>query len=205
MHPWIEHTAIAVSAISGVLAAAGRRIDLFGVVVLALVTALGGGSVRDIALGAHPLLWIAHPAFLLTGVLTALATFAAARRVSFPHRVLLVADAVGLALYTILGTKKALLHGAPAGAAAALGVTTGIAGGMLRDTLLREIPLVFRREIHLYATAAIAGALLYAFAPRSAWVPEPAVYLASVLTVLGLRLAAIKWRLGLPDFMARDI
>jgi uncharacterized membrane protein YeiH len=199
----LEHLSVATAAVSGVLAAAGRRIDFFGVIVLAGVTAFGGGTLRDLLLGALPPPWLRNPSLLHTVLIAAVVTFFAARWLRFPQRVLLVADAGALALFTIIGTQKGMSHGLPPTAAIVTGVVTGVAGGMLRDALLREVPLVFRREIHLYATAGFLGAAMYALAPRGSWHTEPVIHAAAVTVILGLRLAAIKWRLALPDFVAR--
>lgn len=199
----LEHLSVATAAVSGVLAAAGRRIDFFGVLVLAGVTAFGGGTLRDLLLGALPPPWLRHPPLIHTVLLSAVATFFAARWLRFPQRVLLIADAGALSLFTVIGTKKGLAYGLPPTAAILTGVVTGVAGGMLRDALMREVPLVFRREIHLYATAGFLGAALYALTPRSGWLNETVIHTASLAVILGLRLAAIKWRLALPDFVAR--
>ncbi len=204
MTPFFEHFAIAVGAISGVLAAEGKKVDLFGILVLAMVTGFGGGTLRDLLLGALPPPWLKDPAVLYTGTGAGVFTFIAARRWTFPSRILMVADAFGLALFAVLGAKKALQFEAAPYAAVALGVITGVAGGMIRDTLLREIPMVFRREIHLYATAAFAGTVLYVSVPRSGWHGEQTVFITSVVLILVLRLAAMRWRLGLPDFQARQ-
>lgn len=201
----LEHVAVATAAVSGVLAAAGRRIDFFGVIVLAGVTAFGGGTLRDVLLGALPPPWLRDPSLLHTVLVAAVSTFFAARWLRFPQRVLLIADAGALALFTVIGTQKGLIHGLPPTAAIVTGVVTGVAGGMLRDALMREVPLVFRREIHLYATAGFLGAALYALAPRQGWHSEPVIHTAALTLILGLRLAAIKWRLGLPVFVVRDL
>jgi uncharacterized membrane protein YeiH len=199
----LEHVSVATAAVSGVLAAADRRIDFFGVIVLAGVTAFGGGTLRDLMLGALPPPWLRDASLLHTVLMAAVATFFAARWLRFPQRVLLLADAGALALFTVIGTQKGMAHGLPPTAAIITGVVTGVAGGMLRDALLREVPLVFRREIHLYATAAFLGAALYALAPRGGWHGEPVIHAATLTVILGLRLAAIKWRLALPIFVAR--
>ncbi len=199
----LEHLSVATAAVSGVLAAAGRRIDFFGVIVLAGVTAFGGGTLRDLLLGALPPPWLRNPSLLHTVLVAAVVTFFAARWLRFPHRVLLVADAGALALFTIIGTQKGLAYGLPPTAAILTGVVTGVAGGMLRDALMREVPLVFRREIHLYATAGFLGAAFYALVPRAGWLNEAMVHAIALAIILGLRLAAIRWRLALPDFIAR--
>ena len=192
----VEHAAIAVSAISGVLAARGKGIDLFGVLVLALVTALGGGTVRDLLLDV-PVVWLLEPSFLVTVTAVALGGFFLVPVVELPRRALLFADAAALALFTVIGARKGLDHHAAAAVAAALGVVTGVAGGILRDVLLGEIPLVFRPAIHLYATAALAGAVSYVLLAEL--LPDPTIaMLVGAAVTLGLRLAAIRWRINLP-------
>ena len=206
---WIEHIAVAGCAISGVLAAAGRKVDLFGVMVLATVTAFGGGTLRDVVLGDLPVFWIRDGNYLYTVLIAAVFTFFAARRFEFPGAVLQAADAAGLALFAISGTRKAIAILASRDMpesiviAVAMGVTTGVAGGALRDLLMREIPFVFRREIHLYATAAAAGATAFALLRRFGW-PENQAAATGILIVLSLRLAAIRWKLSLPLFRKHD-
>ena len=200
--PVLEHFAVAVCAISGVLAAAGRRIDLFGVMVLALVTAVAGGTVRDVCLGVTPVFWIENPPVTITALFTALATFVVARFWKMPLRALLIADAVGLAMFTIVGVEKSLSFQASGIIAVILGVITGVAGGLIRDVLCREVPLVFRQETYLYATAATIGALVYILLQRFApGIPQPG--LVGMIVILLLRLAAIVWKWRLPVFDSR--
>ncbi len=192
----LEHFAIGVAAITGVLAARGKRIDLFGVLVLALVTAYGGGTVRDVLMDDLPPVWLRTPAYLLNATATALATFFIVRLRALPGRVLLVADAFALALFTIIGVRKGITGFSPS-VAILLGITTGVAGGILRDVLLGEVPLVFRREIHLYATAALGGAALYV-GLHAAGVAGQIATTSGVLVTLALRLAGIRWKISLP-------
>jgi uncharacterized membrane protein YeiH len=196
---FLEHFALVVAAMAGVLAARGRQIDLFGVLVLGAVTGLGGGSLRDMLLGEAPA-WVKHSPPLITVLVTSVVTFFTARYFSIPAVLMRIADAHGLALYTILGTKKALSLGAAPLPAVGMGVITGVAGGLLRDIILREVPLVFKREEHLYATAAFAGAGLYIVLVRMNWLPEHWVMLCCIAIILITRLIAIRWRVGLPEF-----
>jgi uncharacterized membrane protein YeiH len=195
----LEHFGVGVAAITGVLAARGKRVDLFGVIVLAAVTAFGGGTVRDLCLGSLPVFWIQDPRFLLNAVGVAVAAFFIARFHQFPETVLLVADAFALAFFTMVGTQKSLLLGTGPTIAVAMGVTTGVAGGVLRDVLTGEIPLVFRQRIYLYATAALVGAL--GFVLLNKWFPEQRLnLLIGTAATLALRLGAIRWKLSLPEF-----
>ena len=199
MQPILEHLGVTVAAITGVLAAKGKRVDLFGVLVLALVTAFGGGTIRDLTLGERPVFWVRDSSFAITASATALVTFFIARARELPRNVLLVADACALAFFTTLGAEKALAFHVAPHIAVAMGVITGVAGGMCRDVLTGEIPLVFRREIYLYATAAAIGARCFVMSER--WLPNRGVSLViGTLVTLALRLAAIRWRIALPEF-----
>ena len=203
MQPLLEHFAIAVSAISGVLAARGKQVDLFGVIVLAVVTAFGGGTVRDLLLGDTPVAWLRDPYYLVNAVAAALGAFFVSRLFASLRRELLIADAFALALFTILGTRKALAFEMVAPVAIALGVVTGVAGGILRDVLTGEIPLVFRPQIYLYATAALAGATVF-IGLRYLTVGDQRNMLASTGVILVLRLFAIRWKVGLPVYEPED-
>ncbi len=199
--PYIEHAGVTVGAITGVLAAKGKRIDLFGILVLALATAFGGGTVRDLLVGERPVAWLRGPALMLNALFTAIATFFTARYVRMPRGLLQVADAVSLAFFVMLGVEKGLLFQLSPPVAVLLGVITGVAGGIVRDVLLGEVPYVFRREIHLYATAAIAGGMVSISLQPLGSLPAAG---AGFLTILGLRLAAMKWRLSLPVFEMKE-
>jgi len=188
---------VAVFAVSGALAAGRKSLDLLGVVVLAVVTAIGGGTVRDLLLDRHPIFWIAHPVYLVVIVASALLTMAYVR-VRAPRRdLLLIADALGLALFTLSGTQIAEEAGISGIVAVLMGAITGTAGGVVRDVLSAEIPLVLRRDI--YATAAIAGSSVY-LVLQFAGMPRPLASLTGMAVVVALRLAAILWGLHLPVF-----
>ncbi len=195
----LEHFGIAVAAVTGVLAARGKKIDLFGVLVLALVTAFGGGTVRDLLVGDLPVFWLKNHSYLLNALLTALVVFFVARHWRFPAQALQVADAFALALFTMVGVRKGLHMDFHPGAAVLLGVVTGVAGGIIRDVLIGEVPMVFRSVIRLYATAALAGATLFVALVRNG-VSEDHAAQFGLLAVLLLRLAGIRWRWSLPEF-----
>jgi uncharacterized membrane protein YeiH len=203
MQYWLEHFAIAVSAISGVLAARGKKVDLFGVLVLALVTAFGGGTLRDLMVGDLPVNWVRDSSFLLTASVVAVLAFFLVRFYELPRNGMLVADAFALALFTVIGARKALAFQITPSVAIAMGVITGVAGGIIRDVLTGEIPLVFRPQIYLYATAALIGAAIFVLAagalPNAHW-PMP----FAIAVVLGLRLAAIRWKLRLPVYQVKE-
>ena len=198
----LEHVGVFVAAITGVLAARGKRVDLFGVLVLALVTAFGGGTVRDLLVGDLPVVWLRGPGFLLNASLAALLTFFLERFRAPPQGALLVADAFALALFTMIGTQKGLFMAFSAPVSVLLGVVTGVAGGMLRDVLTGEVPLVFRPEIRLYATASLCGAAA-CVALHAAGVSQTVGTVAGAVLVLALRLAGICWNISLPLFESR--
>ena len=202
MPPWIEHFGVAVCAISGVLAAEGKRMDLFGAMVLALATAMGGGTIRDLCMGAKPVFWIENIDFLHTALVAALATFVLARFLHPPNRALALADAFGLALFGIVGTEKALIYESPALVAVLFGIVTAVAGGILRDMLRQELPHVFRTEVELYATAVAVGASAYVLL-RQHLPPADWHRYAGMGCILLLRLAAMRWSLRLPVYRTR--
>lgn len=193
---------VAVFAISGALAAGRRRLDLIGVVVLAAVTAIGGGTIRDLLLDRHPIFWLADPSYLLVILGATLLTLAWTRIARVPWPTLDVADALGLALFSVAGTQIAERAGLPAIACVLLGTVTGAAGGVVRDVLTAQIPAVLRQG-SLYATAAIAGTTLYVVLTRLGATAHGAT-LSGMGLVAALRLAAIRWELTLPAFELRE-
>lgn len=198
---WLDLFGIVVFALSGALMAGRYQLDPFGVVVLAAVTAIGGGTIRDIILDTT-VFWVADPIYLLVILFTALLTIILIRRPSrIPKRFLLIADAFGLALFAVLGTQKALLLGAPTIVAVVMGTITGCAGGMIRDVLCNVIPMILRQEI--YALAAMLGGCLFVLFHWLGWESNMATVCA-MLGALTLRLGAIYWKVSLPAFQIID-
>lgn len=181
---------VGVFAASGALAAVRARLDLFGVVVLGLSTALGGGVLRDLLLGIHPPVALRTWPYLLVAALVSVLVFRLHPQVVRLRRAMLLADAVGLGLFVTTATSEALAAGVPGYGACLIGMTTGIGGGVLRDVLLREIPLVLRREI--YAMAALAGAVLVVLGGWLRLPAGPLTLLGAVVVVL-IRVIAL-WR-----------
>jgi uncharacterized membrane protein YeiH len=199
----LEHFGVFVAAITGVLAARGKGVDLFGVLVLALATAFGGGTMRDLLVGDLPVVWLRSPGYLINATSAALLTFVVCRFRALPERVLLIADAFTLAFFTMLGAEKGVMRELSAPVAVLLGVVTGVAGGILRDVLLGTVPMVFRPEIRLYATAALCGAVVFVTLHAFGLVGTPAVVIGAAV-VLALRLAGICWSISLPLFKTRE-
>lgn len=189
-----------VFAVSGALVAARKQLDWLGALVLAAVTAVGGGTLRDLLLARHPLVWFSDAHYLLTIALAVAATWGWGRQRPVPKRALLVADAAGLSLFTVVGTQVALTQGQGAVIAVLLGITTGAAGGAIRDVLCAEVPLVLRQEI--YATAAAAGGLLFVLL-TGLGLPAAAAALVAMAAVFALRLAAIYRDWHLPRYRLR--
>ena len=193
---------VAVFAITGALMAGRKPMDRFGVVVIATVTALGGGTLRVVVLDNHPVSWIRNDTYILVASLAAIGTVLWVRLTKPIHeRGLLIADAFGLAVFTVIGTEVALQHNVPYSTAVIMGVMTGVAGGVMRDVICNEIPLIFKKEI--YATACILGSLVF-IALRELHTPHWLDTGVAMLTVLAVRLAAIHWHLGLPQFHLLD-
>lgn len=190
---------VAVFAITGVLEAGRKSIDLFGVVVIAMAAALGGGTLRDLLLD-RPVFWVMDEIYVVSAMGAGVLTFAAARTVRLPANLFLIPDALGLALFTVLGTQIALDLNVNWFVATLMGVVTGVFGGIVRDVLCNEVPLVFTGE--LYATAAWSGALLLVLLQHLE-VGSVLATLAPMLLIFLARLAGIFWQITLPKFSAK--
>ena len=188
-------------AISGALVAGKRKMDWFGVVVLAVMVAVGGGSLRDMLLGVTPVFWVQSPWFVLLAGITALATIPLTR-LNFNYRnYLLLSDAIGLAVFAVLGTEKALAVGANAFVAVVMGVITGVFGGVLRDVLANRDPSILYGDI--YALAAMIGCTTFVLLLQTSISPLYTLWL-SIGIVLVLRLIAIIRNWSLPEFKLED-
>lgn len=197
---WLDLFGIAVFACSGALAAGQRRMDLFGVIVLAFVTAVGGGTLRDLVLGHSPVFWIRDPLYVWVAIGAGLVTFAAAHTRRIDPSLLVIADAFGLAVFTVVGTRIGLDQAGPGVIAAMTGVMSAVVGGIIRDVLVNRIPLVLRREI--YASAALLGAVVLMVLDALEVPTSMSAGIAGTATLL-LRLAAVRWELHLPSFPKR--
>jgi len=188
-----------VFALSGGLAAARIRLDPFGFAVVAVVTGLGGGTLRNLLLDLHPVAWVADPFYLVVCLFAAAVTFVWAHLLESRLLWLRIADALGLGLFAVAGAQVALAAGTHGGIAIMMGVTTAIVGGMIRDILCNEVPLVLQKEI--YALAALLGSTLYVGLDAlgaATWLAAGIAFTAAT----GLRLAAIRWNLSLPSYRA---
>jgi uncharacterized membrane protein YeiH len=183
----------AIFAITGSLVGKQKQMDIFGVVVLALVTALGGGTLRDVLLGQLPVFWISQPEIIVICIVAALLTFALSDRIPFPRRTLLLSDAIGLATFSVIGAQAAITFHPII--AIIMGGMTGTAGGIIRDLLSDKIPIILRRDI--YATAAMSGASVFVLLHHNAINNDLALFLGATVTLV-IRLLAIRRRWNLP-------
>jgi len=198
---WCDLFGIVVFAIAGALQAGQKRMDIFGVVVVALATAIGGGTLRDCILGRTPVFWVQKPEYPITAVIAAIVIFALVRYVRVPRRVLLVCDAFGLSVVTLIGCSKALQVSPSIFIAVMMGVITGVVGGVIRDVLCKEIPLVFSSEF--YATASIIGGLAFVLTVRMSLNPDIAILFGMLLT-FAVRIVGIFTKVGLPLYKTRE-
>ncbi|WP_442505441.1 trimeric intracellular cation channel family protein [Novipirellula sp. SH528] len=198
----LDMIGVAVFAVSGVLAAGRKRFDVLGVAIIAIVTAIGGGTIRDVLLDHHPVFWIEDATYLLVILATALLTILYTRFRKPPRTSLLVADAFGLALFAISGAQVAEAQKFSGIIVVLMGTISGTAGGVLRDILCNEVPLLLRQP-DLYATAAIAGVTVYLLL-QTAGLSQPQAAVSGMAVAAALRLATIHWGLRLPIYHASD-
>jgi uncharacterized membrane protein YeiH len=196
----LSFIAVAAQAMTAALAAGRRSMDWAGVCMLACITALGGGTIRDVLLGHYPLLWVQHPSFLLLAAGAALVTIVMAQLVYRLNTAFLVLDAIGLVVFTIAGCDVAwqVDVSLPLVIVVVAGMITGCAGGVLRDILCNEVPLLFRAE--LYATVSIVTGLFYSV-PFALKLNQEVWTLLTFVLGLTLRLLAIRYRWEMPKFV----
>ena len=192
---WVGMVAVAVSALTGVLDSGRKQMDLIGALLVGVATALGGGTIRDLLLDRN-VFWVVDQTYLVAALGTGFITFFIARLLPLPPRLFLIPDALGLALFTIVGTQVALQWHAPWLVASLMGVITGVVGGVLRDVLCNDVPLVFLKG-ELYATAAWIGALGLV-GLEACGIPSVMASWLAMAIVLALRLLAMRYKLTLP-------
>jgi len=197
---WFDLAGVAVFAASGALTASRQRMDVIGFALIAIVTGIGGGTLRDLLLGIRPVFWVAEPTPLLLCSGVAVIVFFTAHLVESRYRLLLWADALGLALFAVVGAERALEHGAPTSVALVMGVMSATFGGLVRDVLCNELPLILRPEI--YVTAALVGAGTFLAADSLGLDREPAL-LAGFATGFAVRAAALLFGWTFPVYKPR--
>lgn len=184
-------------AISGTFAAIQKRLDPFGVLIIAFVTSIGGGTVRDLLLGDTPVAWMRNVNYCLLILVTSILTLYFKHQVKKFKVTLFLFDSLGLGLFTLVGVQKGIVFGLEPGICVALGTITGCFGGIIRDTLLNTIPLLFRKEI--YATACIAGGALY-FGLLKLDLEADIAKIIVIIFIVTLRIIVVRYKLALPRF-----
>ncbi len=184
-------------AISGALFAVNKKMDGFGIFVIAFVTAVGGGTLRDMLIDKHPITWMANLSYIYTIFASVVAAILLRKQIGHLSRSLFLFDAIGLGIFTIIGTEIGIQSGFHPIICVSLGMITATFGGVIRDTLSNEIPLIFQKEI--YATACIIGAVTYLLL-NHLQVAEGINQLLTTLMVIAVRLVAVRLKWHLPTF-----
>jgi len=193
---WITIVAVVVSSASGVLKAGFKQLDLFGVIMIAIATGLGGGSLRDMLLD-RDVFWIRDQVFFIASLASAVILFITARIIAIPPRSFLIPDAAGLATFAIAGTLVSLMFDAPWLVASFMGVMTGTMGGIFRDVLCNEMPVVFQSP--LYATVSWGGSLLFILMIHLQLDVTVAAVISGILIFVA-RMLALQFNITLPRF-----
>lgn len=189
-------------AISGVLVAMDKRLDAFGVFIIAFVTAVGGGTLRDLLIGIKPVGWLNAPMHLLIIVVTVLLTIIFVNQLKYVRKSLFLFDTIGIGLYTMVGIEKGLAADLSPVMCIALGTITACFGGVIRDILCNEIPVIFRKEI--YATVCILGGLVY-FLLIQFPIQNTIAYSMAIVTIIIMRILAVRFKISLPNIYREKI
>ncbi|MFT7033037.1 MAG: putative membrane protein YeiH [Cyclobacteriaceae bacterium] len=184
-----------VFAISGIRLAMKKELDLFGTIVIGFVTAVGGGTFRDVLLGSFPVIWVQDLYYPMVIVLALPVTYIFRKQFIYLSKTLFLFDTMGIGIFTILGLQKALSLGIHPAIAIVMGMVSAVVGGVIRDILCNEIPLIFRKEI--YATACLLGALVY-FALVNTSINQDVNVIITILVIVAIRISAIKYKWRLP-------
>ena len=184
-----------VFAISGALVASDKKFDLFGVIIIAFVTAVGGGMLRDVLINAHPINWIGDLNYLFTILVAVILTFLFKSKIAYLSKTLFLFDTVGISVFTLLGLQKGLLLDLHPIVALIMGMISAVFGGVLRDVLTNKVPLIFEKEI--YASACLAGGISYLILTNFN-VPKDINFIISGSVIIIIRLISVKFKLQLP-------
>ena len=194
---WCDYLGTLAFAISGIRLAAGKGLDWFGAYVVGFVTAVGGGTIRDILLDIKPF-WLVQPSYLIITALGLIFTLIFRRQVVRLNHSLFVFDAIGLGLFVVVGVAKSYAAGFPWWVAVIMGTVTGSFGGLLRDVLINETPLIFRTDF--YASACVLGSIIYVLMGRYSSLPIEWVQFISAISVFVFRVLAVVLHIQLPTF-----
>lgn len=190
----LDITGTLVFAISGAISASERKLDAFGALVIAFVTAVGGGTLRDVLIGSTPVAWMREMNYLYLIVLAVLLTFFFKAFLLKLRKTFFLFDTIGIALFTILGVQKTLDMGLSPPIAVIMGTVSAVFGGVTRDILCNEVPLIFRKEV--YATACMIGAVCYLI--FSSYLDQGLSMILTVLLIITIRIMAVKYKWSLP-------
>ncbi|MFC5195609.1 trimeric intracellular cation channel family protein [Bizionia hallyeonensis] len=182
-------------AISGVLVALSKRMDVFGILIIATVTAVGGGTLRDVLIGETPVSWMLNLNYIYVILASTVLTIIFKNKIDYLRKSLFLFDTIGIGLYTVVGVEKGISAGLDPIICIALGTMSACFGGVIRDILCNEIPVIFRKEI--YATACILGGLTY-FLVRKLPIDNNVVFIIAGLVVIIIRLLAVRFKVSLP-------
>lgn len=197
IYEWMDILGLIAFAISGTLAAMNKKLDLFGVIIVAFVTSIGGGTIRDLLIGVRPVSWLTNiqtPAIIFS---TAVLAIIFRRKLGHFSTSLLLFDTIGIGLYSIVGTQKALEIGIHPILCVGLGTVTACFGGVSRDILINDIPIIFHKEI--YATACIAGGSMYAIMTQFPRIDNDFAAIAGIIVVIAIRMYAVIFKKSLPS------
>lgn len=188
-------------ATSGALTAMHKKLDIFGIFIIGFVTAIGGGTLRDILTGSTPVIWMEQTFYIYTIGVTVILAIIFRRYLNHLRKSLFLFDTIGLGIFTITGVETGIQNGLDPIVSIALGAMTGTFGGVIRDTLCNEIPVIFRKEI--YATACIVGGVTFVIM-HELGVNSDIIYLITSSTVIVIRLLVVRYHISLPSFYVSD-
>lgn len=189
-------------AISGVSVAMSKRMDAFGVLIIAFVTAVGGGTLRDVLIGVTPVTWMTNMTYVYVIFATTIFAVAFQQKINYLRTSLLFFDSIGIGLYTVVGIEKGLAVGLHPIICISLGTMTACFGGVIRDILCNEIPVIFRRK-EIYATACILGGIVY-FLLRQFPISDNIIFMSSGAVVIFVRLIAVRFGISLPNIYKKE-
>lgn len=192
----IDILGVIAFAISGVSVAMKKRMDVFGLLIIAFVTSIGGGTVRDVLIGQTPVAWMTNMTYVYVILAATVFTIIFQNKINYLRMSLFLFDTIGIGLYTVVGVEKGLNAGLHPIICIALGTMTACFGGILRDILCNEIPVIFRKEI--YATACIAGGVVY-FVLRKLPIDSEFIFIIAGAVVITIRLVAVRFEISLPS------
>lgn len=185
-------------AISGALSAMNRRLDVFGIFCIAFVTAVGGGTLRDMLIGNTPVTWMQHTTYIYIIIIATAVAIVFRNQLDYVKKSLFLFDTIGLGIFTIIGVEVGISNQLSAIVSIALGAITGAFGGLIRDILCNEIPVIFRKE-DIYVTPCLIGGLIFVVM-HNYGINIDVCYIITSVTVIAIRIAAVKYHITLPNF-----